>query len=44
MDTEKKGEKSIDWEDVLAFLYAKRDHMEKLEKGCSQRRKDLEVN
>lgn len=44
MNTKKKDEKTIDWEDVLAFLIAKRNHMEKLEKGCSQRRKDLEVS
>lgn len=43
MDTKKRGDKPIDWEDVLAFLYSKRNYMEKLEKGCSQRRKDLEV-
>ena len=44
MDPKKKTEKTIDWEDVLEFLYEKRNYMRKLEKGCSQRRKDLEVN
>ena len=43
MHAKKKNEKSVDWEDVLAFLYAKRNHMEKLERGCSVRRKEFEV-
>lgn len=43
MNAKKKNEKPIDWEDVLAFLYAKRNHMEKLERGCSARRKEFEV-
>lgn len=43
MNLKKKNQKSIDWEDVLAFLYAKRSHMEKLEIGCSARRKEFEV-
>ena len=43
MQGKDKDEKAIDWEDVLAFLYQKRNHMEKLEKGCLQRKKELEV-
>ena len=44
MDAQKRSEKPIDWEDVLAFLYAKRNHMEKLEVGCSKRRQEFEVS
>lgn len=44
MQGKKKSEKAIDWEDVLAFLYEKKNHIEKLENGYSQRKKELEVN
>jgi len=44
MEEKKEPDKMIGWEDVLRFLQLKRNHMEKLEKGCLQRRKDLEVS
>lgn len=44
MQVRDEGEKAIDWEDVLAFLYQKRNLMEKFEKNCTQRKKELEVS
>ena len=43
MQAKKKSEKPTTWEDVLTFLHAKRNNMEKLERGYSQRRSELEV-
>jgi len=37
------SEKTIEWEDVIGFLSAKKNYIEKLERGYSQRRKNLEV-
>lgn len=41
---DKRGKEDIvEWDDVLEFLRAKRNHIEKLERGCSQRKKEFEV-
>ena len=44
MQGRSRGETPTTWEDVLTFLHAKRSNMEKLERGYSQRRTELEVN
>lgn len=44
MNGRKKDDKPITWEDVLAFLYAKRENMDRMSRGWSLRGKEFEVS
>lgn len=43
MQRKKKEQKEVGWEEVLAFLLDKKLKMEKMERRCTDRRKELQV-